>query len=120
MLIFIFYFEFWDSGILGFWDSGILGFQNLPSNSRIFLSIQQVIPFPLCFAPHPFRLLQRSYLPWIPAFAGMTFSATSMAKAVIPARSLPSTTIGGWNPGKVRERKGSKGTVGLFCGVNIK
>jgi hypothetical protein len=43
----------------------------------------------------------------------MTFSATSLVKAVIPAKSLPSTTIGGWNPGKVRERKGSKGTVRL-------
>jgi hypothetical protein len=50
----------------------------------------------------------------------MTFSATSLVKAVIPAKSLPSTTIGGWNPGKVRERKGSKGTVWLVCGVNIK
>jgi hypothetical protein len=34
----------------------------------------------------------------------MTFWATSLVKAVIPARSLPSTTIGGWNPGEVKEK----------------
>jgi hypothetical protein len=50
----------------------------------------------------------------------MTFLATSLVKAVIPARSLPSTTIGGWNPGEVRERMSYKGTVRLACGVNIK
>jgi hypothetical protein len=46
-----------------------------------------VIPFLLCFDLHPFRLLERTSLPWIPAFAGMTFSATSLVKAVIPANA---------------------------------
>jgi hypothetical protein len=50
----------------------------------------------------------------------MTFLATSWVKAVIPARSLPSTTIGDWNPGEVRERMGYKGTARLDYGVNIK
>jgi hypothetical protein len=47
----------------------------------------RMIPFLLNFDPHIFCLLQRFYLPWIPAFAGMTFSTTPLVKAVIPANA---------------------------------
>jgi hypothetical protein len=80
---------------------------------------ETIIPFLQNFDPHIFYILQRFYLPRIPAFAGMTFSATPLVKAVIPARSLPSTTIGGWNPGEEREKEKIQ-RVRLVCWVNIK
>jgi hypothetical protein len=39
----------------------------------------------------------------------MTSSATPLVKAVISAKSLPSATIEGWNPGKVVGKKRVKG-----------
>jgi hypothetical protein len=43
--------------------------------------------FVLIVISHTFRLFQRLSLPWIPAFAGMTFFATPLVKAVIPANA---------------------------------